>query len=618
MVRRVFLPPSEQKTSIPEPGGPGGKLPDRILWVNPRRPGHLQFEEDARKLWPAGREFVTPDEFVKILTNIPAEFRDKYGSDYQTDIVRKLIPTGKVAEGESLYDEIKEHNPNLTITEEVLRQLFWLVIPKEGEAAKMPQDSFTRALAALYRPKRPSADEAKGLKTLPRSTPDYRFKYDHENCTLLNNDPEFAGAAIQSAYKALYKSGLPYYGDISRDQADEVLHREADEYIKSPSKKPLGFILRFADSELDENLQPWGINIETCLMYPATVFKSRDGDKSKYINSVVKWGEHGDKAALFVHSVNCYTRFAPSDNLQRLGDQVKEAYWPQFEKTIKYFNKTVYKEWKAFTGSGPETLPIVLRVALEQGCLDQLIEKITLKEVFIIAIETPLAIEAMQHSNIRAAVDRKDVSIYTIAQLSASDIDELKYLSPDKIKGRIAEILPPRSLKTKKDDPPPKQDTLPTPSFEVSTDDSSKAKEQKKAAPGSPINAAGDAKKIFIAKVKAQLGEHYTAAKFAEFVKFLETNSYGEALRKICEMDPVHSDTQIKVIELLLSQVKVDDRSFENGPTALCNAAERRNEAVCTFLILNGANIDALLFGVKISEIWPDLISIKNSLGYGS
>lgn len=134
---------------------------------------------------------------------------------------------------------------------------------------------------------------------------------------------------------------------------------------------------------------------------------------------------------------------------------------------------------------------------------------------------------------------------------------------------------------------------------------------------GSPLTAAGDTKQVFVTQMESRLGEYIKVPALAQFVDILKSGNYGKALRTICGIKPSSLEVQKKVleaIELLLSKVKVDDRFTENGPTPLYCAAQNKNRAICTLLIQNGAEIDALVNGKPITSNWPDLTSIKASL----
>jgi hypothetical protein len=221
-------------------------------WVDSMRFDHLAFQAAARALWPKDCTYLRPEQFAEIVMNIPSAFVEKFGSDYQKGIT-------------------KEH----------LIKYFWLVIPREGDAAKMSEESFTRALAALYRPtpEKIEIDQA----SMPQQYHKH-YRYMTRSGTLVNRDPGLASVAIEHMYNALYNNkNVQYYGDLSRAESTKILQEMAREM------RPPGYILQLAESQR-AGKYAWGINLKLSLMLPVR-FEPTDEFLTQHIPLLLRCGE---------------------------------------------------------------------------------------------------------------------------------------------------------------------------------------------------------------------------------------------------------------------------------------------------------------------------------------
>jgi hypothetical protein len=167
---------------------------------DPKRP-YRELQTAAKALWPGDKTFITCEDFSNIIEKAPADFVEKFGSDYQKDIK-------------------KEH----------LKQLFWLVIPTVGEV--MHVDSFVRAIVALYQPK--------PYTPLPIYTNELQ-------------DPKHAAPCIEFLYAMLKDKDLCYVGD-SRRKSDQELSEKKEGELKTSC------IVRLTDPDCD-GPNARGINI---------------------------------------------------------------------------------------------------------------------------------------------------------------------------------------------------------------------------------------------------------------------------------------------------------------------------------------------------------------------
>lgn len=88
-------------------------------------------------------------------------------------------------------------------------RFFYLMVP--DESGRMTPDVFERAISALYRP--PS--DFSFSVPVPRSQHPRRY--------IFGEQPRSASAAVTVMFNALYNAGLPFYGDLSRGEAEQIL-----------------------------------------------------------------------------------------------------------------------------------------------------------------------------------------------------------------------------------------------------------------------------------------------------------------------------------------------------------------------------------------------------------
>ena len=346
-------------------------------WVARCRPDWEEIQQAAIALWPEGRISLTPEEFVEILSNLPSEFVKEFGSDYQEGMT-------------------KEH----------LKKLFKLVIPEKDDA-RMPQDSFTRAVAALYRPI-PSK-----FKLTESIFSRYRYSFREYEASYVYKDATRAAQAIDCLFKALFETSNPppYIGDKTRAQAEEFRQ-----------KTNTNFVIRFSNSTLDGTLT-WGVNAELCLKFPVNWFYGI-ADKQKYAFLLVMVGR-----PMFCGHQFRDERFKPSDNLQWVDRQVTEVFVPQFKEREEYLTKTIPSEWKKFVGPKSIKLPEDLYALLEFDILKPLFDKVPLREFFKLSLDYPLVIYAMQHFNVRDAFNRYQFPLDELKKLTLTDIEWLKNIN---------------------------------------------------------------------------------------------------------------------------------------------------------------------------------------------
>lgn len=143
------------------------------------------------------------DEFRTLVQRIKPDFRGRFGGD------------GKYQKGTSESNSVRDVLTRAADFKDILiDRLFWLVRP--CDSGKMTEDVFVRALARLFKP--PS--DFSFTMQVPKSQHMRRF--------IFGEQPKSAAAAVTVIFNALYNEnpGLilyPFYGDISRGEAEEIL-----------------------------------------------------------------------------------------------------------------------------------------------------------------------------------------------------------------------------------------------------------------------------------------------------------------------------------------------------------------------------------------------------------
>lgn len=89
----------------------------------------------------------------------------------------------------------------------------------------MTLDVFERGIAALYRP--PSdfsyLNVSAYQKALTQTQSPAKPQSVYEHRYIFGEQPRSAAAAVKVMYNALFNAGIPYYGDLSRAEAEEIL-----------------------------------------------------------------------------------------------------------------------------------------------------------------------------------------------------------------------------------------------------------------------------------------------------------------------------------------------------------------------------------------------------------
>lgn len=159
------------------------------------RATHFNIQASCRRFWPPGRPFIKEMDFTKIMLVLAQNeaFTKAFGNDYQRGL-----------------------------TGEHYGQLFWLVMAKDGDSANMSEGVFTRAVASIY-------PQTKDWTSLTATIKD---KISQAASVISMKDKVGpAASAISTMYRALYRSGLPYFGAISSCQADKLLQGTTYRYL---------------------------------------------------------------------------------------------------------------------------------------------------------------------------------------------------------------------------------------------------------------------------------------------------------------------------------------------------------------------------------------------------